>query len=84
MANSTTVRISKGTKQRLERVSELAGLNNLARTLDFAVEAAEDKLNRYHGNVDSLFKFKAGSSGFKDTSEAVDKVIARSLRKKFR
>ena len=84
MSNTTTVRISKKTKERLERVSDLAGLNNLSKTLDFAVEAAEDRLDQYHGNVNSLFKFKAGRSGFKKTSISVDKVLARALREEER
>ena len=82
MSNTTTtVRISKKTKERLERVSDMAGLDSLSKTLDFAVEAAEDKLNQYHGDVNSILKFKAGGSGFKKTSENVDKVLAQALRK---
>jgi hypothetical protein len=81
MSNTTTVRISKKTKERLERVSDLTGLNNLSKTLDFAVGAAEDKLNQYRGNIDSLFEFKGGKSGFKKTSQYVDEVLARTLKK---
>ncbi|MFI5450515.1 MAG: hypothetical protein ACHQ03_12205 [Candidatus Bathyarchaeia archaeon] len=79
MSDTTTVRISKKTKERLERVSDLAGLNNLSKALDFAVGAAEDKLNLYHGNIDSVFEFKAGKSGFMKTSKSVDKVVAQAL-----
>ena len=81
MANTTTVRISKKTKERLERVSELAGLKSLSKTLDFAVGAAEDKLDRYHGNLHTLYEFKPGKSGFKKTSENVDRVLAQALKK---
>lgn len=78
MAETTTVRVSKKTKAKLENVSTLSGINNLSKTLDFAVEAAEDRLNQYHGNIDSLLKFRAGKSGFKNTSEEVDKVLAHA------
>jgi hypothetical protein len=54
MSNTTTVRVSKKTKTRLEKVSTLSGLNNLSKTLEFAVEAAEDKLNQYHGKYQLL------------------------------
>lgn len=85
MKGTTTVRVSKKTKSRLENVSALSGLNNLSKTLDFAVEAAEDKLlNAYRGNIDSLLQFKAGSSGFKKTSEEVDRVLAQAFSKKDR
>ena len=80
MSNTTTVRISKKTKERLERVSDLSGLNNLSKTLDFAVGAAEEKLNQYQGNINSLFKFKAGRSGFRKTSESVDEVLAQAIK----
>ena len=79
MSSSTTVRISKKTKERLEKISDLGGFRSLAKSLDFAVGAAEDKLNNYRGNIDSLYKFKAGRSGFKKTSASVDKILAESL-----
>lgn len=82
MAETTTVRVSKKTKAKLESVSTLSGINNLSKTLDFAVEAAEDRLNHYHGNIDSLLKFRAGRSGFRHTSEEVDKVLAQAFSKK--
>lgn len=84
MSGTTTVRVSKKTKAKLENVSTLSGLNNLSKTLDFAVEAAEDKLNEYHGNIDSLLEFKAGKSGFKKTSEEVDKALAQAFAEKRR
>lgn len=84
MPNSTTVRISRKTKERLQKVSDLAGLQSLSKTLDFAVEAAEDKLNEYHGNIDTVIKFKAGESKFRNTSRSVDKVLGEALKKKKR
>ena len=77
MSGTTTIRVSKKTKTKLERVSALGGFNNLSKTLDFAVEAAEDKLNEYHGNVDSLLKLRQEKSGFRDTSEKVDEILAK-------
>ncbi|MDG6904400.1 MAG: hypothetical protein JRN20_01290 [Nitrososphaerota archaeon] len=82
MAETTTVRVSKKTKARLENVSTLSGINNLTKTLEFAVEAAEDRLNQYHGNIDSLLKFRAGKSGFRNTSEEVEKILAQAYSKK--
>ncbi|MHB2037188.1 MAG: hypothetical protein ACYCPW_10675 [Nitrososphaerales archaeon] len=81
MSDTTTVRVSKKTKTRLERISALSGLNNLSKTLDFAVEAAEDKLNKYHGNINSLLEFKGAKSDFKNTSATVDKVLTKAFAK---
>lgn len=83
MPKSTTVRISKKTKERLERVSDLTGLNNLSKTLDFAIDAAEDKLDQYHGNVNSLFEFKGGRSGLRKTSQSLDEELAQALKKEW-
>jgi predicted DNA-binding protein len=76
MSGTTTVRISKKTKAKLERVASLTGMN-ISKTIDFAIHAAEDKIDEYHGNVDSLLKLKPAKSGFSKTSEIVDKVLAR-------
>lgn len=84
MSNTTTVRVSKKTKARLETVSTLSGLNNLSKTLDFAVGAAESQLNKYHGNINTLLRFDSERSGFKKTSETVDAVLAQAYRKKDR
>lgn len=84
MAGTTTVRVSKKTKAKLESVSTLSGINNLSKTLDFAVEAAEDRLNQYKGNINTLLKFSAGRSGLKNTSEEVDKVLAQAFSEKVR
>ncbi|MDH2901853.1 MAG: hypothetical protein PXY39_12870, partial [archaeon] len=75
MSKTTTVRLSKKTKTRLEKVAMLTGWN-LSRTLDFAIETAEEKVDKYHGNIDSLLKLKQEKSGYKDTSENVDKVLS--------
>jgi predicted DNA-binding protein len=75
MSKTTTVRLSKKTKTRLEKVAMLTGWN-LSRTLDFAIETAEEKVDKYHGNINSLLKLKQEKSGYKDTSENVDKVLS--------
>lgn len=41
----------------------------------------EDKLNQYHGDIDSLLKFKAASSGYMDTSETVNRVLAKAYKR---
>ena len=81
MLETTTVRLSKKTKARFENISALSGLNNLSKTLDFAAEAAEEKLNSYHGNIDSLLIFRPAQSGFRKTSESVDKVLSQAFDK---
>ncbi len=77
MSSTTTIRVSRKTKTKLERVSTLGGFNNLSKTLEFAVGAAEDKLNEYHGNIGSLLKLRQEKSGFHDTSEKVDEILAK-------
>ncbi len=74
-AESTTVRVSKKTKTRLQRIATLTGLG-LSKTLDFAVEAAEEKVEGYRGDVESLLRLKPAESGFHITSEKVDEVLA--------
>lgn len=76
MSNTTTIRLSRKSKRRLERVAELTGLN-LSRTLDFAIESAEEKIDKYHGDVDSLINLRQESSGHRDTSEKVDEILAQ-------
>ncbi|MGI0081231.1 MAG: hypothetical protein ACRECH_16610 [Nitrososphaerales archaeon] len=79
MQQTTTVRLSRKTKARLEKVSSLTGLN-LSKALDFAVDAAEKKIENYHGNLDSLLELKVASSGYRNTSKRVDKVVAKGSR----
>ncbi len=81
MPRTTTIRVSRDTKAKLERISALAGLNNLSKTLDYAAVAAEEKLDRYRGNVDSLYRFKAGKSAFRRTSQKADRVLAEAIQK---
>ena len=76
MSGTTTVRISKKTRAKLERVASLTGMN-ISKTIDFAIQTAEDKMDEYHGNVDSLLKLKPAKSGFSKTSEIVDKVLGQ-------
>ena len=76
MSGTTTVRISKKTRAKLQRVASLTGMN-LSKTLDFAVNVAEDKIDDYRGNVDSLLKLKSLRSGIAKTSETVDNVLAQ-------
>ena len=80
MSNTTTVRLSKKSKARLEKVALLTGWN-LSRTLDFAIEAAEEKVERYRGNIDSLFKLRQEKSGYLDTSEKLDEILAEAAGK---
>jgi hypothetical protein len=77
MPETTTVRISKKTKVKLEKVASLTGMN-LTKTLDFALDVTEDKIDHYRGNIDSLLKIKSLRSGFSKTSEMVDKLLARA------
>jgi predicted DNA-binding protein len=79
MSKTTTVRLSKKTKTRLEKVAMITGWN-LSRTLDFAIETAEEKVDKYLGNINSLLKLRQEKSGYKDTSEKVDKVLSEEER----
>ena len=76
MPNTTTVRLSKRTKTKLERVAFLKGCN-LSKAHDFAVGVAEEKVDEYHGNVTSLLSLKQYKSGFKETSERIDEIVAK-------
>jgi len=75
MANSTTVRLSKKSKARLEKVALLTG-RSLSQTLDFAIESAEERVDRYRGNVKTLLRLRQEKSGHSDTSQRVDEVLA--------
>ena len=83
MSSTTTVRLSKKSKARLEKVALLTGWN-LSRTLDFAIETAEEKVDRYRGNIDSLLKLRQEKSGYRDTSENVDDIFAKTIIKQNR
>ena len=76
MASTTTVRLSKKSKARLERVALLTG-KSLSQTLDFAIESAEEKVDEYQGDINSLLKLKQERSGYPDTSKKVDEVLAK-------
>lgn len=79
MQTTTTVRVSRKTKERFERISSLTGLS-LSKTLDFAAQSAEERIDRYHGDVDSLLGLRTEDSGYKNTSKRVDVAVAQALK----
>ncbi|GEM_PF-4027428 len=85
MSGSTTVRISRRTKARLERIALLLGVS-LKDALEYAVDVAEKHLEEYHGDLD-LFARILGDrrgSGYRDTSTRVDEVIAETLLREYK
>ena len=84
MTGTTTIRVSKKTRAKLEKLSALGGFDSISKAIDYAVEAAEDKLNKYHGNIDSLIRLRQEKSGFHNTSEKVDEILANGKMQKER
>ena len=76
MSNYTTVRLSKKSKARLEKVAVFTG-RSLSQTLDFAIESAEEREERYRGNINSLLNLRQEKSGYRDTSERVDEILGK-------
>ena len=76
MSNYTTVRLSKKSKARLEKVAVFTG-RSLSQTLDFAIESAEERVEKYHGNIKSLLTLRQEKSDYKDTSEKVDEILGK-------
>jgi len=79
---STTIRISRETKSRLERIALMLGVS-LMEALDYVVSVAEKHLEEYQGDLEVLARILGDTrgSGYKDTSVRVDEVLANALLK---
>ena len=77
---STTVRLSREDKIRLEKLARKLNLS-LAETLSYAISVAEKEVDKFEGDLNVLLNIleKAGSSGKKRVSERVDEELSKII-----
>ncbi|RLG74505.1 MAG: hypothetical protein DRO23_06560 [Thermoprotei archaeon] len=77
---STTVRLSREDKIRLEKLARKLNLS-LAETLSYAISVAEKEVDKFEGDLNVLFNIleKAGNSGKKRVSERVDEELSKII-----
>ncbi len=79
-SKTTTIRVTLETKNKLERIACILG-TSIMEAVDFAVNAAEEKLEKYHGDLNILAEVLKDTrgSGYRNTSLKVNEVIAEAL-----
>ncbi len=77
---STTIRIQKRDKDRLERLARRTGTKRLSEAFRFALSAAERESDRFKGNMRALSEAQksVGSRGG-NVSERIDEELADAL-----
>lgn len=80
---STTIRVSRETKNRLERIASSLGIS-IMEAVDYTVRLAEKKLDEYSGDLKILSKVLSDTrgSGHRDTSIRVDEILAKAMLEK--
>ena len=78
---STTIRVPRRDRDRLERLAKKTGRKKLAEAFRFALSAAERETDSYRGDILSISRAQkfARSSGRKDVSSKVDEYLAEAL-----
>ncbi len=77
---STTIRLMRRDKERLEALAKKAGKKKLTETLRFAMDAAEREMERFYGNPAALEEaLKAAAPIARRTSERVDEELSKLL-----
>jgi predicted DNA-binding protein len=77
---STTIRIMRRDKERLEMLAKKSGRKKLTDTLRFAMDAAEREVEGFKGNPAAIEEaLKAAAPIAKKTSERVDEELVRSI-----
>jgi len=80
MSSSSTIRVPRRDKERLERLAKKTGNKKLSEAFRFALSAAERETDAFHGNIKALLKaHKSARSTGGNVSENVDEVLAESL-----
>ena len=80
MSLSTTIRVPRRDKERLERLAKKTGNKKLSEAFRFALSAAERETDTFHGNIDALIKARESiRSVGGNVSENVDKILAESF-----
>lgn len=77
---STTIRIMKSDKVRLERLAKKLGEKRLTEALRAAIAAAEREVERFRGNPDALadaLRYATSIGG--RVSERVDEELAKGI-----
>jgi predicted DNA-binding protein len=77
---STTIRIMKRDKERLEVLAKKSGRKKLTEALRFAMDAAEREVENFKGNPAAIEEaLKAAAPIARRTSERVDEELAKSI-----
>ena len=80
MSASSTIRVPRRDKERLERLAKKTGKKKLAEAFRFALSAAERETDKFSGNVEALIaarKYVRSVGG--NVSENVDEALAESF-----
>ncbi|HVC27515.1 MAG TPA: hypothetical protein VND40_05085 [Nitrososphaerales archaeon] len=77
---STTIRIMKRDKERLEVLAKKSGRKKLTEALRFAMDAAEREVEGFRGDPAAIGEaLRAAAPIAKRTSERVDEELAKSI-----
>ena len=77
---STTIRLMKRDKERLEVLAKKSGRKKLTEALRFAMDAAEREVEGFRGNPAAIEEaLNAAAPIAKRTSERVDEELAKSI-----
>ena len=77
---STTIRVPRRDRDRLERLAKKTGKKKLAEAFRFALSVAERETDNYHGDIESIARAQRfARPGGKDISSNVDEYLAEAL-----
>ena len=80
-SSTTTIRVPRRDKERLERLARKTGTRRLSEAFRFALSSAERETEKFHGNVEALLKaHKSARPVGGNVSENVDRALAQSLK----
>jgi Ribbon-helix-helix protein, copG family len=78
--SSSTIRVPKRDKERLERLAKKTGSKKLSEAFRFALSAAERETDRFHGNIEALIIARKSARAIDGrVSENVDEILAEGL-----
>ena len=77
---STTIRVSREDKERLERLAKRMKAKSFAEALRKALESAEEADERFSGNLEALSKtLRSARAVGGDVSSRVDEELAKAV-----
>lgn len=78
---STTIRIQKADKRRLEALAKKSGGKKLTETLRFAISAGEREMEKFEGNPAAIAEaLKVAIPMGRRTSERADEALVEALK----